>query len=199
MTNRKKSFQRKMVVGVMSTIATFTMLTACGEEEMVETPDNEEVVEQPTTSVSAEEFEAYAKNITGGTFIKTINVTNNKGSIEYFSTFDEYKQANAQSMLTEEDYKEYFETGSAIEKIFVSENVRLLRQFPSLSGMHMVLPFDGKTYTMDVDRQQVNDYLGFNVEELSTDDGSWNEKFVDEIVYDDTKRKAFFDEFVEVK
>ena len=63
----------------------------------------------------------------------------------------------------------------------------------------MVLPYGGKTYSIDLDRKEVNDYLGFKVEELSIEDKSWHEKFSNPILYDEGKRKEFFDKFVEVK
>jgi hypothetical protein len=91
--------------------------------------------------------------------------------VEYFGSYDEYKQANPDSKLMAADYTGYFETGDAVQKILVSENVRLLRQFPDLAATLMVLPFDGKTYTINLERQAVNDYLGFKVEELNTADG----------------------------
>lgn len=109
------------------------------------------------------------------------------------------KQANPDSPLTEDDYKGYFDTGDAIEKILVGENVRLLRQFPDLTATSMVLPYGGQTYSIDLDRQAVNEYLGFKVEELSLEDKSWHEKFSNPYIYDDTNRKQFFDMFVEVK
>lgn len=109
------------------------------------------------------------------------------------------KQANPDSPLTEDDYKGYFDTGDAIEKILVGENVRLLRQFPDLTATSMVLPYGGQTYSIDLDRQAVNEYLGFKVEELSLEDKSWHEKFSNPYIYDDTNRKQFFDKFVEVK
>lgn len=200
----KKPFYKKWWVWIIAIIIVFAITGGDGEDEteVAEQPEKETEQTEPAKevkTVTQEEFEAYAQNITGGTFIKTISVTDNKGSIEYYGSFEEYKQANPDSLLKEEDYKSYFETGDAVEKILVSENVRLLRQFPDLTATSMILTYDGKTYSIDLDRQEVNEYLGFKVEELSSSDGSWNEKFNEPIVYDDTKRKQFFDKFVQVQ
>ncbi|MGN7403293.1 hypothetical protein ACTHO0_25925 [Cytobacillus praedii] len=111
------------------------------------------------------------------------------------SSFDEYKADNPDINLTVSDYTGYFETGEAIEKIMIVENVRLLRQFPTLDEAKMTLPYDNKTYSIEINRESVNEYLGFRVEELKTEDDSWNTKFLDPIGYDNSKRKAFFDKF----
>lgn len=201
----KKPIYKKWWVWVIVVIILFAIFIGGDDEtEVGEQPEKETVTpSEPATEevkvVTQEEFEAYAQNITGGTFIKTISITDNKGSIKYYGSYEEYKQGNPDNLLKEEDYKNYFETGDAVEKILVSENVRLLRQFPDLTATSMVLPYDGKKYSIDLDRQEVNEYLGLKVEELISSDGSWNEKFNHPVVYDDTNRKKFFDTFVKVQ
>ncbi|TYS66790.1 hypothetical protein FZD47_02565 [Bacillus infantis] len=123
----------------------------------------------------------------------------NQSVINFYSNFEEFKSDNPDTQLNTEDYTGYFETGDAIKKILVIENVRLLRQFPTLDGAKMTLPFEGKTYSIDLNRKSVNDYLGFKVEDLSTEDDSWNEKFVDPIGYNEAKRNDFFDQFGVIK
>lgn len=191
----KKPFYKKWWVWVLAVIILFVIFGGGEDESEVAEQSEQETVK----AVSQEEFESYASNITGKTFIKSISVTDNKGNIEFYSSFEEYKTDNPDSQLSEEDYKEYFETGDAVEKILVKENVRILRQFPNLTSTSMILPYNGKIYSIDLNREEVNEYLGFKVEELSTSDGSWNEKFNDPIVYDDTNRKKFFDKFVKVQ
>ncbi|WP_052343536.1 hypothetical protein [Bacillus massiliigorillae] len=219
----KKPFYKKWWVWALAIIV-IAIAASSGEDEKEETTSPKEEVkvdvkekpkeeakkevkadvkekqkEKVVKTVTQEEFESYARNIKGGTFIKTISVSQNKGNIEYFSTFDEYKTANPQGLLTEDDYKGYFDSGEAIQKIFVGENVRLLRQFPALDSTSMTLSFDGKSYSIDLKRDEVNAYLGFKVEELSTNDGSWNSKFSDPYIYSDEKRQAFFNKFATVK
>lgn len=160
---------------------------------------NEEEPNQEAKPVTEDEFNEYAKNIRGGPFIKSISLIDNKGMIEYYGSYEEFKAAKPNSLLNKEDYTSYFDTGDAIEKLLVSEPVRLLSQFPSLEAISIHLPYDGKTYSIELKRQEVNEYLGFNVEKLSVSDGSWNEKFVDPIVYDERNREKFIDTFVKVR
>lgn len=187
-----------LLVGACSAIFGDDEDSSSDEKEKTENTVQKEKKSKDVT-VNQDEFEAYAQNITGGAFIKDIAVKGNKGNIEYFGNYEEYKKANPDSRVTEESYKQYFDSGDAIEKIFVSENVRLLREFPDLTSTSMTLPYEGKTYSMNLKRQDTNDYLGFNVEDLNTEDDSWNEKFVNPIVYNDVQRQKFFDKFVNVK
>ena len=182
----KKPFYKKWWVWVIAVIIVFAIFG--GGEDTTET--KEEVKEEENAkTVDQEAFKAYAQNIMGRTFINAISVTENKGLIEFFGSYDEFKQVKPESPLTEEEYKGYFETGDAIEKILVGENVRLLRQFPDLVSTSMVLPYGGKTYSIDLDRKEVNDYLGFKVEELSIEDKSWHEKFSNPILYEKEKER----------
>ncbi len=144
-------------------------------------------------------FEAYAKNLTGGPFIKTVKLKDEKATIKYVKSYKEYKKLKPNSSLKESDYQDYFSTVDKIDKILVGESVRLLRQFPALKQVSIQLPFNGKTYSIKVERKQVNDYLGFKVEELRVDDGSWNNKFINPIVYQEEEREKFIDRFGNVK
>ncbi|WP_374965891.1 hypothetical protein [Lysinibacillus sp. RS5] len=176
-------------IGALSVL----LLTACGEEEAKpkeETP----VAEDHSKTVDENELKDYASNIKAGMFVKNISLTDNYSVIEYYANFDEYKIDNTDNYLTVDDYKIFFDTEETIEKILVIENVDLLRQFPELTGAKMTLPFDGKTYSIDIDRSSVNEYLGFKVEDLKTED-SWTTKFVNPIGNDDQKRQDFMKKF----
>uniref|UniRef100_UPI001F55D8B9 hypothetical protein n=1 Tax=Bacillus cereus group sp. BfR-BA-01309 TaxID=2920286 RepID=UPI001F55D8B9 len=155
--------------------------------------------EQKKAEEKQKEFISYAQNIRGGNFIKDMKLNNKEAEITFHDSFASYKSTKPDSNVTEEQYKQYFSTGDAIEKMFVSEPARLLRQFPDLNTVKMTLPFDGKTYTTSLERNGLNTYLGFKIEDLKVEDKSWVKKFNDPYVYDKTKRKAFFKKFVTVQ
>lgn len=197
----KKTFYKKWWVWLIAIIIVIAIASCGGGEEKNTKTAKPTKTEQPNQSKQVDQaaFKAYASNIKGAAFVKTISVTDNKGYIEYFGSYDEFIKAKPESLLKKEDYNSYFDTGDAIEKILVGENVRLLRQFPDLTSTSMVLPYGGKTYSIDLDHIAVTDYLGFKVEDLKVDDGSWNKKFSDPYIYNDANRKQFFDKFVQVK
>lgn len=128
-----------------------------------------------------------------------MKLNNKEAEITFHDSFASYKSAKPDSNVTEELYKQYFSTGDAIEKMFVSEPARLLRQFPDLNTVKMTLPFDGKTYNTSLERNSLNTYLGFKIEDLKVEDQSWNKKFNNPYVYDKAKRKALFEKFVTIQ
>ncbi|MCM3735562.1 hypothetical protein M3215_06955 [Bacillus cytotoxicus] len=151
------------------------------------------------TEMTQDKFVDYAKNIRGGVFIKDIKLNNNEAEITYHDSYTSYKSQKPDSNMTEDVYKDYFSTGYAIEKILVGEPARLLRQFPNLNDVKMTLPFEGKTYSINLDRKSLNEYLGFKIESLSPEDQSWQKKFNNPYVYNKTKRTAYFKKFVIVQ
>ncbi|ENQ3106555.1 hypothetical protein ACEOWJ_002588 [Bacillus cereus] len=146
-----------------------------------------------------EEFSNYAQNIKGGAFIKDIKLTNNEAEITYYDSYSSFKSQKPDSNVNEGTYKQYFATGDAIEKMFVSEPARLLRQFPDVNGVKMTLPFDGKTYSINLDRKSLNKYIGLKIESLKSEDQSWQKKFLNPYVYDKAKRAEYFKKFVTVQ
>ncbi|WP_311082648.1 hypothetical protein [Paenibacillus polymyxa] len=161
-------------------------------------PQKEEVKETVSTkSVDQTAFKQYASNIKGSTFVESMSVKDNKGSIDFYGTYSEYKKGNPSSLIKKEEYEDYFSTKD-IQKILVGESARLLRQFPDLNAISIVLPFDGKTYSIDLDRSSLNNFLGYKIESLSTEDRTWNDKFSDPYIYDNSNRQRFFDTFVKI-
>ncbi|MDA2309882.1 hypothetical protein [Bacillus cereus group sp. MYBK35-2] len=199
---------KKLIVAGLS----LGLLAGCGStEEKTEAKDKpvpkqevkketpKEGPDQQKNVVAEAEFITYAKSIKGGNFIKEIKVNNNNAEITYYDSFTAYKSAHADSTTTEEQYKQYFSTGNAIEKLFVGEPARLLRHFHALNSVKMTLPFEGKTYNINLDRNTLNTYLGFKIESLKVDDNSWTNKFNNPYVYTKAKRTEFFKKFVTVK
>ncbi|PEW88872.1 hypothetical protein CN445_09110 [Bacillus cereus] len=168
-------------------------------EDKLKAEEKKLAEEQKKAEEKQKEFTSYAQNIRGGNFIKDMKLNNKEAEITFHDSFTSYKLAKPDSNVTEEQYKQYFSTGDAIEKIFVSEPARLLRQFPDLNTVKMTLPFDGKTFSTSLDRNSLNSYLGFKIEDLKVEDQSWNKKFNNTYVYDKAKRKALFEKFVTVQ
>ncbi|EOO10290.1 hypothetical protein IAW_01097 [Bacillus cereus str. Schrouff] len=166
-----------------------------------ETKKNETTQQEQPKQVEINEdaFVSYAQNIKGNAFIKDMKLNAKEAEITFHDSFSAFKSAKPDSNVTEEQYKQYFLTGDAIEKMLVSEPARLLRQFPDLNAVKMTVPFEGKTYSINLDRKSLNTYLGFKIEDLKIEDKSWVKNFNDPYVYNKSKRKAFFKHFVTVK
>ncbi|PEK96915.1 hypothetical protein [Bacillus mycoides] len=195
----KKYFKLTGIAFVLSIISLIVVNMNMTPQEKQEILAKQKAEEKLKAEEKQKEFTSYAQNIRGGNFIKDMKLNNKDAEITFHDSFASYKSAKADSNVTEEVYKQYFSTGDAIEKIFVSEPARLLRQFPDLNAVKMTLPFEGKTYNINLDRKSLNSHLGFKIEDLKVEDKSWVKKFNDPYVYDKTKRKAFFTQFVVVQ
>ncbi|WP_310877102.1 excalibur calcium-binding domain-containing protein [Priestia megaterium] len=150
-----------------------------------------------TPTVDEKQFNMYAGSLTGGTFITTTELKDgNKAIVKYADSFAAYKKENPNSKVTEDSYKNYFGTGEAIQKIMVGEPARLLKQFEGLESVSLTLPFEGKVYTTDITREELNKYLGFKIESLGEDSAKWRSKFSDGYIYNEGKRQEMYNKFV---
>lgn len=170
-------------------------------KEVSQIDDTPEVVETDTETpeLNSETFEDYASTLLlGRVYINQISLDENKGFIEYFSSYEDYIEANPKSGVKEESFINNFNDEADIEKILVGGPARLLREFPTLDSVAMKVYGNGNTYSVDLTRQELNDYLGFNVEDLSTTDGSWTREFANKYIYTKQSREQFYQQFVEV-
>ncbi|MED3949489.1 hypothetical protein [Priestia aryabhattai] len=156
--------------------------------------------EKDAPAVDESQFNMYAGSLTGGTFITTTELQDgNKAFVKYADSFATYKTENPNSRVTEDDYKMYFGSGNAIQKIMVGEPARLLKQFEGLESVTLTLPFEGKRYSTEITREELNSYLGFKIESLGEDSEAWRSKFSDEYIYNEAKRNEMFNKFVTVQ
>lgn len=180
-------FKRMSLIGMLAGIA--IIAAACGSKPAateVKPPEQQkqvaaapapekktEVKEAPQPGLSEAEiklFNDYAPKIKGGTFLKLSEIRNtNEAYIEYYPNYKDYKGAHTDSKLTEKDYTSYFSTGDAINKILMEESIRLHREFPMLTKVTIVVPYSGKTYSVESDKKAMETYLGVNFKEIHED------------------------------
>lgn len=141
--------------------------------------------------VNIPETYKYITNIAGFPFVKNVNI-GNFITIKYFDSFEEFDQWVVEKKFTQEDYNEYFGTGDQIKKIMIGESARLLRQFPDISGVTIVI----KGEEVHVSRVGLNKVLGFNIEDLSVETGTWVNEFVKPYLYNDDQREMLYNRFL---
>jgi hypothetical protein len=158
-------------------------LAACSEEEKGKAPEeNANTVEETTdsTEVDPNQYDTRVSALPGGTFISEAAVDGSDGTITFYSNYEEYKESNPDSNITEDDYKMYFDTGDGLEKILFKAPAYLFDKLPALNQLSVTLPHEGKTYSYDIKREEFTDYIG-------TDET------------DDELRGQFMDTFVKVE
>ncbi|MDP4549820.1 hypothetical protein Q9251_02885 [Alkalihalobacillus macyae] len=145
------------------------------------------------------ELERYLGVLRGSPFIKSTELIagGNDLHIIYYSNYADYLADNKDTNHSEKDFNNYFGSGDAIAKILVGEPVRLLREFKDLENVTLEFgnPTQDDNKHVHVSRYILNKYLGYKVEGLSVEDGSWREKFSNVYLYDKSKREAFLEQF----
>lgn len=169
----------------------FSLLAGCSAEEAYNP--------EPMTSEEMDYFNSYVHNITGRTFLKKATVNENQSNIIFVKDYDEHKLLNPESNITEKDYKLYWDTGDAINKVLMGESVRILKEFPKLVKINMIIPFEGKVYKLSIDRQTVEKYFSLKLNELNNDNQKWRDQFVNQYLYDKKERAKFTEKFITIE
>lgn len=141
---------------------------------------------------------AYTANIRGRTFVKEVLVGDHNINVEFHNTFVNYKSANPESEVSEEDYTQYFATDDEINKILMEESVRLLKQFTDADNIVITIPFEGKTYSVNLKKSVAETYFNVDFNTLHSDPEAWKSELSSKY-FNENDRQKFVDEFVQVK
>ncbi|EHQ90204.1 hypothetical protein [Desulfosporosinus youngiae] len=177
----------------------------CGNQESKQTTappqgETQQSTPTPATTMDKQEidrFNTYVPNIKGGSFIKQAEIKDNSATILFVKDYAELKSVKPENKITEDDYKNYWSKGDAINKTLSIETVRLFKEFEGLSKINMVLPFQGKEYNLSVDRKAVEEFFNLDLTSLKQTD-KWQNDFLAK--YDNTEERAkFVQKFVQTK
>lgn len=145
----------------------------------------------------------YTANMRGRVFLKEVQVSEHDISVSYHPGFKEYKAVNPDSVFTEEDYTNYFSSGDEINKIMMEESARLLKEFPAANEIKISLPFEGKTYSIDLQEDAAEAFFGVDFDTLKASDptggnAEWRAQVSDKY-FNEADRQRFVNEFVTVQ
>lgn len=143
-----------------------------------------------------EDLQSYLEVITGKNFIKSAAYIEAQETllITYYKSYEEAIEYGFN--VSKSDYENYF-TQSKIEKLIVEETARLFRKYPFVQVIAIDLKFGGNDFNADVSRKKFNSLTQTKLEELSLDDGTWQEfqnKFT--LGVKNTNRTTLFNEFI---
>jgi hypothetical protein len=169
------------------------MIFGCGNSKK----ENEtETVKVETESEPKNEnlinLEREASRLRAGGSIKTVELVNGKATIEYVKDYKEYKELNPQSGLTKSSWETYWETSDGVQKAIVDGSVKLMKKLDYLNEVKITIPYNGKTYSIEVEKTKLEKFIGSDFKTIVAD---WDEKFSNPYVYNDNGRKKFFAEF----
>jgi hypothetical protein len=182
---------KKVSTGILTALLGLSLiLTGCGNDDAApkkeDKPKTSDQVKeksnkkQESKAIDSTLFTTYSSALSGKTFMKEATVSGDKGAIAFYKDFSEYKTANPNSKLTENDYNLYFSTGDGLEKTLFEATSYLFKKIPEMNELSVLLSFEGKTYSYDVKKEKIKNYIGKDKS-------------------DDTLRQEFMKKFVKVK
>lgn len=184
---RSKMKINRILIITLSSIIVFS----CGNPKTEEKVESE-IVETKSELTELEQLQNESSRLRAGGSIKKTKLENGKATIEYVKDYKEYKELNPQSGLSESELKNYWSSGDAIEKALVDGSVRIIKKLDFIEEVEIILPYNGKIYSIDVNKSEFEKFIGLDFSEIKN---NWDEKFSNPYVYNDDGRQKFFEKF----
>lgn len=182
-----------MIKTIITVAVLSWILVSCGNQTNESSTDQIEKTEQESPkNEKLSKLEREASRLRAGGSVKSVDFEGKSAKIIYVKNYEEYKELNPQSGLTESDLEGYWESGDAIEKALVDGSVRIMKKLDYIDTVLIELPYKGTTYTISVNKTDLEKFVGAD---FSTIQNKWNETFSNPYVYDDDGRKSLFNKF----
>ncbi|MGV7107153.1 hypothetical protein [Flavobacterium sp. U410] len=172
---------------ILSSIIMFS----CGNPKSEEKAETE-ITETKPRLTELEQLQLESSRLRAGGSIKSATLENGKATVKYVKDYKEYKELNPQSGLTESDLKIYWNSENAIEKALIDGSVRIMKKLDFINEVEIILPNNGKVYSIDVKKKELEKFVGSDFNEIKN---NWDEKFSNPFVYNDNGRQKFFLQF----
>lgn len=89
----------------------------------------------------------------------------------------------------------YFSSGDKANKVFAIESARLFRDAPELTRLKMKIPANGKKYSIDISRNDVEKFYGVSLSSMNGNPDAWRNDFMQKFDNKES-RSAFVKKFV---
>lgn len=177
----------RISIAILSTV----IIISCRNPN-IENKTESEIIETKSEHTELEQLKKESLRLRAGGSIKKIELENGKATIEYVKDYKEYKEFNPQSVLSEADLQNYWNSSDAIEKALVDGSVRVMKKLDFINQVEIVLPNNGKVYSIDVKKSELEKFVGSDFSEIKN---NWDEKFSNPYVYNDNRRQKFLNKF----
>lgn len=143
-------------------------------------------VETNTKSDIKKDFSEDVKTHLDGTkYLKSSSINGNSVKIEYA-----YNNLDSAA-------KEYFETGDKINKILMEAPIRIVRHYPDIKNVSIIIQSSNKKYSIDITREQIESFTGVKMDTIKTDD-DWREKISNKFFVKNI-RSEFIKKYVKIE
>ena len=170
------------------------LLNACTSEEGNKNNEknNNANVKKEVANIDQYKLTNFCTGLRNGAFMKGVVFKQGVIFMQFVKDYKEYKQFYPGPGASEKEYGYAFEKMSEIEKMMSEIPFKLLKKFPQAKAIRLVLPFKGKTYTVDMNRETIEKFTGTTFDQIA-------DIFVKRYVTSEKERKEYFKKFVKVK
>lgn len=144
-------------------------------------------------------FHRVVMRIKGAAFVRHTRMIGKKGIVIFYKDYETYKLENPEGNITQERFDAFLADQDNAEKIIINEPIRLLMKLDFLEKVAFQLYLKDYTYNIEVDRNEIQEFLDMDLAEFQLNKDRWRDEFVGKYIYDKRERQRFLETFVNVK
>jgi hypothetical protein len=149
-------------------------------------------------TLTQQNLNIHLATVRGATFVESSRIEGSAVTVKYFDDFAAYQAARPSSRISAEDYWGYFATGKGLDKLLIREAGGILRAFKEAENVSIIVPFDGRRHTVQMNRRDAEEFFGIDFDDL-VESEEWAKRFVDPCVYNKERRDQAVRKFVTVE
>jgi hypothetical protein len=129
-------------------------------------------------------------------FVRSYKLVGNKGTIIFYKSYEDYFASKPIVVMPETSFLGFFAGKEKIHRFLITEGVRLLGKMYFLDRLIVQIPHGNDTFTADLERVEVENFIQMDLEELIIDKEMWRDKFVGRYVFDPEFHEEFIKKFI---
>jgi len=144
-------------------------------------------------------FHRVVMRIKGAAFVRHTRMIGKKGIVIFYKDYETYLLENPEGNVSRERFDAFMTDQDNAEKIIINEPIRLLMKLDFLEKVAFQLYLKEATYNIEVDRNEIQEFLDMDLAEFQLNKDRWRDEFVGKYIYDKKERQRFLETFVNVK
>ncbi|SFL12999.1 hypothetical protein SAMN03159341_103387 [Paenibacillus sp. 1_12] len=198
-------FKQLRLIGIIGII--IATLGACvPQSTAVSAPTDEPARVEPADApvppprLSDEElkhFNEYIPSLRGASLIKLAEIRNqNEAYIQFYTNYNELKEANPDTPISETEFNSYFPAIDAVHKTIMDISVRLLHEIPAIRKITLAVPFKNQLYGIDANKRSIEMYLKASFKKMHDEPGQKHWKELLKKLFTTKERDKFAQRFI---
>lgn len=139
-------------------------------------------------------FRTAVSKMKGHGLVKHYELQSQRAKLVFYGDYSTYKRNVPHIAFTREHFQHYFGTEDLICEFLLDTSIYLFKELHFLNEIQLDIPSHGKMYTVEMTRQELDDYMKCDLTEMK--DGHHHRFFY---IYRDEELDQFTNQFVKVK